>query len=152
MEDNIYEEEDDYPYADDEQIYMAERNVYERTGIGSLLTTYSLKHVKNPQEKFKILLSVIMERTRGELRLTSDDGEKIYEFASRDPYIIYRNVPCFILGYIGSNGGQVISEASLLKAFKALSIVKNIYPPFEGIAEADILRYSTFWLNNFSNK
>ena len=141
--DNDFDET--YDYAE-EHADVPEFNVYQRVGR-SALATYSLKGAKNPFEKFKIKLSIDLEKTHSALNLTPLDRDNMFKFAARAPNIIFKNTACFILGYVASNGGKEITEKSLKTAFRG---IKNIQSAgtFEGIEEPDVLRYAVYWKNN----
>jgi hypothetical protein len=132
------EGEDDYEYAEEgEDIIMAEINAYERAGGG--ITSYTLKSVKNPKEKYKFILVSLFEKM-GLNITTHDKNEILQSVASRDD-IIYKNPYGYILGYIGSRGGRGITRESIKQAFDSIGST-------EGIEEPDVVRYSVFWVNN----
>jgi len=151
MDDEYYEDEQEYDeggyeYEYEEQIFVPEGKAFERVGR-TALTTYSLKGAKNPFEKFKILLSVVIEKTAYALKLTPTDKDNIVEFTTRAPNIIFKNAACFILGYIASTGGQQITDKSFKKAVDGLGTVVGT---FDGIEEPDVLRYAVYWMNNYN--
>jgi len=138
MDDEDYEEE---------QEYVPEFGAYQRTGMG--LST-SLKGAKNPYEKFKLILDVVLEKTSSALQLSLEARTAIFEFSARAPNIIFKNAACFVLGYIGSRGGQGLNEASIKRAFLGIDKVQQTTGAFDGIEQADVIRYSVYWVNNIS--
>ena len=132
------ESEDEYEYAEEgEDVMMAEINAYERAGGG--ITSYTLKSVKNPKEKYKFILSSLFEKMG--LNLSMHDKNAILQSVAARDDIIYKNPYGYILGYIGSRGGTGITKDSMTQAFNGIGSA-------EGIEEPDVIRYSVFWVNN----
>lgn len=132
------EKEDDYQYADEgEDVMMAEINAYERAGGG--ISSYTLKSVKNPIEKYKFILGSIFERSG--IKLTMHEKNDILQSVSSRDNMIYKNPYGYILGYIGSRGGKGITKDSMEQAFNNIGST-------EGIEEPDVIRYSVFWVNS----
>lgn len=132
------EGEEEYEYAEEgEDVMMAEINAYERAGGG--ITSYTLKSVKNPKEKYKFILTSLFEKMG--LNMTMHDKNMILQSVMARDDIIYKNPYGYILGYIGSRGGKGITKDSMNQAFNSIG-------SSEGIEEPDIIRYSVFWVNN----
>jgi hypothetical protein len=140
-----YEDED--VYYEEEDVYVPEYGAYQRTGMGM---STSLRGAKNPYEKFKIILDAVLEKTSSALQLSREDRTTIFEFSARAPNNIFKNAACFVLGYIGSGGGRGLSDASLKKAFAGIDKVQQTTGAFDGIEQADVIRYSVYWINNIS--
>ena len=131
------EKEDEYQYADEgEDIIMAEINAYERAGGG--ISSYTLKSVKNPIEKYKFILGSIFERSG--IKLNMHEKNDILQSVSSRDNTIYKNPYAYILGYIGSRAGKGITTESMKQAFDNIGSA-------EGIEEPDVIRYSVYWVN-----
>ena len=127
---------EDYDYAEEgEDIKLSEINSFERTSI-STLSAHSLKNVRNPKEKYKIILVDALSKISA--HLTNDDKTTIIQSIGNRDDIIYKNPYLYILGYIGSNKGKGITAESMKKAFRDIGTAP-------GIEEPDVVRYSIFW-------
>ena len=129
--------EDDMVFEEDRE-ELAEVNAYERAG-GSLISSYSLKSARNPKEKFAIILSATLQKMQSGYITENDKSTILHSIANRDD-IIYKNPTAYILGYIGSRGGQGITKDSMSKAFNSMGSAI-------GVEEPDVVRYSVFWVN-----
>jgi len=145
------DEDDDYEYANEDDVFVPEVNVRDRVGRGGL-ATYSLKGAKNPLEKFKIILGSFLEETSSVLKLSDYDRATIFTFALNSPDIIYKNAACFVLGYIASGVGknEDIKDINFKKACDGIEKIQTTSGEFEGIESADILRYAVYWKNNYT--
>ena len=148
FQDDFPEEDHDDGFKPPEEDFQAEGNAFQRVGR-TALSTYSLKGAKNPYDQFVIMLSVFVEKTFTILKLSTDDRTHIFDFAARAPNIIFKNVACFVLGYIGSGGGREVNDKNLKKAFASIDKIK-LTGSFEGIEAADVLRYAVYWATNYN--
>lgn len=143
---------DDQEYVGDEpeeqveeQQFVAGIKQFELAG-GGIRSDVNLKSVKNPHERFRIIIAGVANRINDLVRekpFSRDDFTKMSDKVSNTPFIQYKNPSAFVLGYYATKGGkQDITQERLAKAVAMLDIVnqtKDIVSP------PDIIRYATFW-------
>lgn len=148
--------------AEEENMFQAEANAFQRTGLGGLqkyLETVDngefdegKRKVYSPRDTFVIncydLFRKIQEDEKlGDLKLTEGDLDRILSTAIRIPGIKYKNYAGFIMGYIVTEGKNDISRKKFdwvsknMKNFQAIDKFNSA-----GVELADIIRYCRFWI------
>jgi hypothetical protein len=140
----VAEEEDEVP-IEEEQQFVAGVKQFELAG-GGLRSDVNLKSVKNPVERFRIIIAGVANTINDNLRekpFSRDDFIKMSDKVAATPFVQYKNPSAFVLGYFVTRGGtQDITIELLRRAIDMLPIVnqsKDIASP------PDIVRYATFW-------
>lgn len=134
-------EEDMFEY--EEPRYMAEVNVFQRVGVGSVSST-SLKNVSNPIEAFKLRVGGVFNKIKHTSKLSEADLAKMLEPVSNIPNIRFKNPAGFILGYIASDKGKKLSDTGFKSANSLLELINDVKVI---ITPPDIIRYASFWLS-----
>lgn len=141
-EDN--EDNEDYQNGD-ENIYIAERDAFDRVGQGraneiisignkslSDITKLLGKFVKNEGERFEIILSICFNKFKQELFLEEEQLEKIYDLTNKIPNLYLKNPVGILFGY------SVVKNSKIdKKKFEKIQLIKN-----SELNPEDIIRYA----------
>lgn len=130
---------------------------FERVGTGQILGTdislgedykQTIQNMKrrgmNTYDIFKIYVYSVAQKYTEEkiFKLSPKDISNILEYIPLVDRPQYKNATCYILGYIGTNGGRSSDENSIKKV---IGLVKSINE--NGIYPADVIRYINLWEN-----
>ena len=140
----LHDEQEEDLFQYEEPRYMAEVNVFERVGVGSVATT-SIKNLANPIEAFRLRLSGIFNKVKQSSKLSESDLVVMLEPISIIENIKFKSPAGYLLGYIASERGYQSSEKGFKLALDLLPFINDgksdiITPP-------DIIRYMVFWIS-----
>ena len=141
LKDDQQYEEDMFEY--EEPRYMAEINVFQRVGVGSVAST-SLKNVSNPIEAFRLRVGGVFNKIKHTSRLSEADLATMLEPISNIPNIRFKNPAGFILGYIASDRGKKLTESGFKSAISLVELINDVKVI---ITPPDIIRYAYFWIS-----
>ena len=140
----VGDEEEDVP-IEEEQKFVASAKQFELAG-GGIRSDVNLKSVKNPQERFRIIVAGVANRINDVMKekpFSRDDFTRMVDKVAVTPFIQYKNPSAFVLGYYATRGGRENMTAALFQ--KALAMLDVVNESKEIASPPDIIRYATFW-------
>jgi hypothetical protein len=143
-EELVGDEEEEAP-AEEEQKFVASAKQFELAG-GGIRSDVNLKSVKNPQERFRIIVAGVANRINDVMKekpFSRDDFTRMTDKVAVTPFIQYKNPSAFVLGYYATRGGRENMTPALFQ--KVLAMLNVINETKEIASPPDIIRYATFW-------
>lgn len=140
----VGEEEEEAP-VEDEQKFVAGAKQFELAG-GGIRSDVNLKSVKNPHERFRIIVAGVANRINDVIKekpFSRDDFTRMIDKVAVTPFIQYKNPSAFVLGYYATRGGRENMTPALFE--KALVMLDVVNETKEIASPPDIIRYATFW-------
>jgi len=138
-------DEDENAPPEEEQKFVASAKQFELAG-GGIRSDVNLKSVKNPHERFRIIVAGVANRINDVMTkkpFSRDDFTRMTDKVAVTPFIQYKNPSAFVLGYYATRGGRENMTPALFQ--RALAMLDVINEAKEIASPPDIIRYATFW-------
>lgn len=136
---------------DDQDVYRAEMGAFDRVGlpgaiVGGLVGPDGKidRAIQDPLERFQIQTDAVARNLMGQnIDISEGDIQILLEKATLLKYVHFKNANAYVVGYIASKGGTVITK----KRFDY--VIKRVLPNLlEGsVQPPDVLRYARLYLN-----
>ena len=142
------EDEDDYI---DEPVFQQSIKAFQQAGLAPLgfgtmdiRDKFGMSTKFDAKGHFKETVNAIAHQLREEkIRLSNDDINQLIQMVDnlKDPQ--YKNPTAYLLGYIGSNGGQNINKQNISYVFT--NVLKAVSD--KSVKREDVIRYTRLWFN-----